>query len=89
MTTQNKLFSRFDPSFVCGELNTEVGAECWSYLELSELEDDESLLLRAGLRDLRRGEERGERPPLRGGDRRPDRDLECGECVKNAASSKL
>lgn len=51
------------------------GAQCWIYLELSELEDDESLLLRAGLRDLRLGDERGERPPLRGGDLRPDRDL--------------
>jgi len=46
-----------------------------SYRELSELEEEESLLLRAGLRDLRRGEERGERPPLRGGDLRPDLDL--------------
>ena len=65
--------------------DTGGGAQCWIYLELSELEDDESLLLRAGLRDLRLGDERGERPPLRGGDLRPDRDLECRECVKYSA----
>lgn len=47
------------------------------YLELSELEEEESLRLRAGLRDLRRGDDRGERPlrPAGDRDRRPDRDL--------------